>query len=108
MFVVVSISLLFSFVLLLGDLPVQQSSIVFLLFMVVQLPSCHFWVHWAIKLEVQAILEHYKVSNGFLGKFPCCYWLLGAYPTFFALFWAWNSILTLCGPICHNYSNFLV
>ena len=55
-FVVDSISLLFSsvFVVRCPTCAVVLSS--FPVAIIVQLPSCHFWVHWAIELELQAIL----------------------------------------------------
>ena len=108
-FVVGSISLLFSSVFVVRCPTCAAVLSSFPVAIVVQLLSCHFWVHWAVELEVQAILEHSKVSIGFQGLrmiLPCCYWLLGAYPTLLALFWVWNSILMLCGPFCHNCSKF--
>ena len=107
--VVSSISLLFFSVFVVRCPTCPAVFMSFPVAIVVQLPSCHYWVHWAVELEVQAILEHSNVTTGFQGLkmiLLCCYWLLGAYPTLLALFWAWNSILTLCGPFCYNYSNF--
>ena len=109
-FVVGSISLLFSSVFIVRWPTCAAVLSSFPNAIVVQLPSCHFWVHWAIELEVQAILEHSKVSIGFLGLrmiLPCCYWLQGTYHTLLALFQVWSSILMLCGPFCYNRSKFL-
>ena len=66
-FVVDSISLLFcsAFIVMYPTCSAVLSS--FPIAIVVQLLSCHFWVHCVVELEVQAILEHSKVSIGFQG-----------------------------------------
>ena len=108
-FVVGSISLVFSSVCVMRCPTCAANLSSFPIAIVVQLPSYHFWVHWAVELEVQAILEYSKVSIGFQGLrmiLICFYWLLGAYHTLLALFWAWNSILMLCSLFCCNCSKF--
>ena len=63
-FVVGKISLLFSSVFIIRCPTCAEVLSIFPITIIVQLLSYHFWVHWAVEVEVQAILEYSKVSIG--------------------------------------------